>query len=194
MIRERPRLLCLSGSSRGQSLNGRLAGLVARELALRDADAHLISLADYPMPIYDGDVEAGDGVPDAARKLRELLLHHQGVFIASPEYNHSLAPLLKNAIDWVSRIEPDDGSASPWRRCVFAIGAATPGPYAGIRGLAHLRQVLEGGLGAYVLAEEVAVADAESAFDARGGLIDGRAAARVERLCDRLIDEAARFS
>jgi len=192
-LRNRPNLLVLSGSTRGGSYNGRLAALVAREMAVRDAEVRLLSLADYPMPLYDGDLEGARGVPEPTLKLADLMMASHGVFIASPEYNQSVTPLLKNTIDWLSRIR-DDRYRGLWTGRVFAIGAASPGHFAGIRSLMHLRLILENALGARVLTQQVAVPNADKAFDERGNLGNDRAAAQLERVVGALIDEAARFS
>ncbi len=189
----RPALLVLSGSTRGGSHNGRLAALVARELALRDVDVRIVSLADYLLPLYDGDLETTRGVPEAALKLAELMLASDGVFIASPEYNQSVTPLLKNAIDWLSRIR-GDRYRGLWTERVFAIGAASPGHFAGIRSLMHLRQILENALGARVLTQQVAVPYADKAFDEKGNLANDKAAAQLDRLVAALIVEAGRFN
>lgn len=192
--RQSPRILVFAGSARAQSFNGRLAALFARTLALREAEVRLISLADYPLPLYDGDLEAERGVPEAAAALFELMIRHQGIFIASPEYNQSVTPLIKNTIDWVSRIRPGDGAPSPWRKRVFALGAASPGYFAGTRALLHLRQILELALGATVLAEQVALPAAVNAFDPMGSVTNDKVADQIERLAGRLIEEAARFA
>jgi NAD(P)H-dependent FMN reductase len=97
------RILVFAGSIRTGALSGKLANAAAKELALTDADVTKISLADYPLPIYDGDLEAAKGVPENATKLAQLIAANQGIFISTPEYNHSLPPLLINAIAWVSR-------------------------------------------------------------------------------------------
>ncbi|WP_036839258.1 NADPH-dependent FMN reductase [Pleomorphomonas oryzae] len=192
-MRGQPALLVLSGSTRGGSSNGRLAALMARELALRDADVRFLSFADYPLPLYDGDLEGARGVPESALKLAELMLASDGVFIASPEYNQSVTPLLKNTIDWLSRIR-DDRYRSLWTGRVFAIGAASSGHFAGIRSLMHLRQILENALGARVLTQQVAIPYAEKAFDERGNLANDKAAAQLERVVAALLVEAGRFS
>lgn len=192
-MRGRPALLVFSGSTRGGSYNGRLAALAARELALRDAEVRLLSLADYPMPLYDGDSEGARGVPEPALKLAELMLASDGVFIASPEYNQSVTPLLKNTIDWMSRIR-GDRHRGLWTNRVFAIGAASPGHFAGIRSLMHLRQILENALGARVLTQQVAVPYADKAFDDNGNLTNDKALGQLEKVVSALIEEAGRFS
>lgn len=166
-----PRLLFIAGSSREKSWNKRLA-----QLGEKIADANGIAgtfadLGDYPMPIYNGDDELRDGPPENARKLKALMKVHQGVFIASPEYNASFSPLLKNALDWVSHVR-DDGETplEVYKTRVFALGAASPGGMGGLRGLSQLRLVLEIGLGALVLPDQFAVPRAVDAFDENGHL------------------------
>src|SRR5579885_12222 len=111
------KILVFAGSIRTGALSQKLASLAAKELAILDAEPSLISLSDYPMPIYDGDLEAREGAPENARKLRRMLLAHRGVFIATPEYNASLPPLLKNTLDWISRADraSADAGTRPWR-------------------------------------------------------------------------------
>src|SRR6187401_3799495 len=99
-----PRILVFAGSIRTGSFNARLAAIAAKEIALAGAEVTRISLADYPMPIYDGDLEAASGPPENAIKLKRMMMAHPGVFIASPEYNASVTPLLKNTLDWISRV------------------------------------------------------------------------------------------
>src|SRR5690606_4951148 len=128
---------------------------------------------DYPMPLYDGDLERGDGVPENARKLRALMEVHDGILIAAPEYNASITPLLKNALDWVSRVRLDgEPPLQVYKTRVFAIASASPGRFGGARGLLALRQVLAVGLQALVLPEQVSVPHAGEAFDEKGHLKD----------------------
>ncbi len=195
MARMRPRILIFAGSTRAASYNAHLATEVMKAVVLRDAEPTLISLSDYPMPIYDGDQETELGVPEAARRLRALFTAHHGIFIASPEYNQSVTPLLKNTIDWISRTRGETERApSPWKDRVFALGAASPGYYGGIRSLMHLRQILELSLGCTVLPEQVSVPAAATAFGADGTLVAERAQAQLETMVKRLIEEASRFS
>ena len=167
------KLLFMAGSAREASLNKRLARLGVDVAQANGIAATFADLGDYPMPIYDGDLEANSGVPENAKKLKALLLVHNGVFIASPEYNASLAPLLKNALDWVSR-NRDEGEPPlhVFKTRVFAVGSASPGAFGGMRGLIALRQTLEMGLGALVLPDQIVVAKATEAFDATGHLED----------------------
>ena len=166
-----PRLLFFAGSARENSHNKKLARLGEAIADANGIKATFADLADYPMPIYCGDTEARDGAPDNARKLKALMGVHTGIFIASPEYNASFSPLLKNALDWVSHTR-DDGEdpLQVYRTRVFAIGAASPGGMGGLRGLSQLRLVLEIGLGALVLPDQFAVPRAVDAFDDQGHL------------------------
>lgn len=166
-----PRLLFIAGSSREKSWNKKLAQLGEKIADANGIAATFADLGDYPMPIYNGDLEANDGPPDNARKLKALMGVHTGIFIASPEYNASFSPLLKNALDWVSHIRDD--SETPlqvYKTRVFALGAASPGGMGGLRGLSQLRLVLEIGLGALVLPDQFAVPRATEAFDEQGHL------------------------
>ncbi len=186
-----PKILVFAGSIRTGSHNARLAALATKELLLAGADVTRISLADYPMPLYDGDLEAQSGPPGNAHRLKQMMAAHQGVFIASPEYNASITPLLKNALDWVSRAR-DRGEAplAVYKNRVFAIGAASDSPYGGLRSLMTLRQVLELGCGALVIPDQITVMRASEAFDDMDNLKDERAAALLKRIAQRLTDMA----
>jgi len=186
-----PKILVFAGSIRSGSHNVRLAALATKELVLAGADVTRISLVDYPMPLYDGNVEATSGPPANAVKLKQMISAHQGVFIASPEYNASVTPLLKNTIDWISRVrERGEQPLAAYKNRVFAIGGASDGAYGAMRSLMALRQVLELGCGALVIPEQIAVARASEAFDEMDNLKDERAAGMLKRLAQRLTDMA----
>lgn len=184
-----PKILVFAGSIRTGSLNARLAALAAKELAIIGADVNRISLVDYPLPIYDGDLEERSGPPENALKLKRMISIHHGVFIASPEYNASIAPLLKNAIDWVSRVrEGREPPLAAYKNRYFALGAASNGMHGGMRSLIALRQTLELGCGALVIPEQVVVARAGDAFDEMDGLKDEAAAERMRGALRRLVE------
>ena len=186
-----PKILVLPGSTRSGSHNVRLAALAAKELTLIDADVTRISLADYPLPLFEADLETRGGPPENAVKLKQMILAHQGVFIASPEYSASVTPLLKNAIDWVSRVrERGDASYAAFKGRVFAISAASPNATGGLRSLMALRQILELGCGALVIPEQVAVQQAETAFDDMDNIIDIRTANLFRAQLARLVEMA----
>jgi chromate reductase len=186
-----PKILVFAGSIRSGSHNARLAALAAKELALAGADVSHISLQDYPLPIYNGDDEADTGVPAPARNLKRMMAGHQGVFIASPEYNASIAPLLKNTIDWISRVrERGEPPLAVFKDRAFALGGASDGVFGALRSLMALRQVLELGCGALVLPEQITVFRASEAFDETDNLKEERAAASLKRVVARLADAA----
>jgi chromate reductase len=167
------RLLFFAGSAREASFNKKLA-LLGRHIAEANGiEAVFVDLKDYPMPIYNGDLEAAEGPPERARAFKALLGEYQGVFIASPEYNSSVTPLLKNTLDWVTRVRAKgDTGLEVFKSRVFAISAASPGYYGGMRSLLNLRQILAVGIGALVIPEQLALPRATDAFDADGSLKD----------------------
>src|SRR5258708_25001368 len=123
-----PKILVIPGSPRSGSHKGRLAALATKELVLAEAEVTRISLADYPLPIYDADLAKEQGIPAHAINLKRLVCAHPGVFIASPEYNPSITPPLKNAIDWISTVrEGGEPQLAAYPDRVFALGAASPG-------------------------------------------------------------------
>jgi chromate reductase, NAD(P)H dehydrogenase (quinone) len=190
-----PKILVFAGSIRTASFNVRLAALAAKELALLNVDVTRISLLDYPLPLYNGDLEAEQGAPTNAVKLKRLFGIHHGVFIASPEYNASIAPLLKNTLDWVSRVrEASEPPLPAYRQRVFALGAASNGTYGGYRSLMALRQVLELGCGALVLPEQIAVNAAATAFDDMDNLREERHAQKLRSVLGQLVEFAQQFA
>ncbi|HEX9320641.1 MAG TPA: NAD(P)H-dependent oxidoreductase [Xanthobacteraceae bacterium] len=190
-----PKVLVFAGSIRTGSFNARLAALAAKELTRAEADVSLISLIDYPLPMYDGDLEARSGPPESALKLKRAFCAHHGIFIASPEYNASLTPLLKNAIDWITRVrEGKEPPLAAFKDRIFALGAASNGTYGGMRSLLALRHVLELGCGALVLPEQIAVRGAAQAFDDMDEFKDEAMAALLRRVVARLVDMARRLA
>src|SRR5260370_41868931 len=122
-----PKILVIPGSLRARSYNARLAALATKELTLADADVTRISLDDYPLPIYDADLADKSGPPLHAFKLKQLMSAHQGVFIASPEYNASITPLIKNTIAWISVVrERGEPPLAAYQNRVFALVGASP--------------------------------------------------------------------
>jgi NAD(P)H-dependent FMN reductase len=152
----------------------------------------LVELKDYPMPLYNGDLEKKEGPPERARAFKALLAEYQGVFIASPEYNSSVTPLLKNTIDWVSRVKDDEPDV--FRSRVFAISGASPGYYGAMRSLLHLRQILEIGLGATVIPQQIAVPRAMDAFEGDGSLKDKAQQTLCKNVVEALAVAARKFA
>ena len=175
-------VLVFAGSARQASLNRQLAQAGAEALRDAGAQATLIDLGDYPMPIYHGDLEAADGVPPKAVELGRLIQQHDGLLIASPENNASVSSLLKNTIDWLSRIRefnPLDGKTA-------GMMAASPGAFGGVRGLYHLRAILNT-LGVEVIAQQLLLPRAHQAFGADGGFVDLKQAEQMAKLAQRLV-------
>jgi chromate reductase len=184
-----PKILVFAGSIRTGSFNARLAANAAKQLALLEAEVTHISLADYPLPLYDGDLEAQSGQPENAIRLKQLFMAHGGIFIASPEYNASITPLLKNALDWISRVrEGREAPLAAYKDRVFALGGASNGNYGAMRSLLALRQVLEVGCGALVIPDQIAVPRAADAFDENDNLKDEQILHRLKGVLQRLID------
>jgi NAD(P)H-dependent FMN reductase len=186
-----PKILIIPGSLRTGSHNARLAALAAKELTLLEAEVTRISLEDYTLPLFDADLVSSSGLPVAAVALKRMLLAHQGVFITSPEYSASVTPLLKNTIDWISRVrDPGEPAYAAFKGRVFAIGAAAHGGLGGLRSLMALRLILELGCGALVIPEQVAVPRAEQAFDDMDNLKDESLATALKAAMRRLVELA----
>ncbi len=185
------KILVIPGSTRTGSFNGRLAAVAARELALAGADVTRISLADYALPLYDADLEAQSGVPKAAVDLKRQIGSHHGVLLVTPEYNASVPPLLKNAIDWVSRVrERGEPPLQVFHTRAFAMAAASDGHFGGLRALMALRQILTLGVGATVVPQQFALSGASSAFDEDDRFTAPRNAEALAALVRQLIGVA----
>jgi NAD(P)H-dependent FMN reductase len=165
--------LFFAGSTREGSFNKRLARLAQQIATANGIEGVFIDLKDYPMPLYNGDLEAEEGPPQKAAEFKALLGEYQGVFIASPEYNSSITPLLKNTIDWVTRVRAKgETGLEVYKTRVFAISGSSPGYYGAMRSLLNLRQILEVGIGATVIPQQLALSRGGDAFEADGSLID----------------------
>ncbi len=177
-----PRILAFGGSLRRHSFNQKLAALAAEGARDAGAEVTLLALRDFPLPVFDEDLEATEGLPENAKKLKTLFREHHGLIIAAPEYNSSITAALKNTIDWVSRAETDDEpSLSALTGKTSILCAASPGSLGGLRGLVHVRAIL-GNLGITVLPDQVAVGNAYAAFRDDGTLVDEQQTARIRRL------------
>ncbi len=165
------KLLFMAGSAREASYNKRLARLGAQIAEANGLAVTFADLGDYPMPLYDADLQALDGIPENALKLEALMKVHTGIFVACPEYNASITPLLKNTLDWISRVRIEgEEPLAVFKTRVFALGSASPGGMGGLRGLNAVRAVLELGLNALVLPDQFAVPKAAEAFEDNGHL------------------------
>jgi chromate reductase len=187
-----PKILVFAGSTRTGSLAAKLAALAAKELALAGGDVTLISLADYPLPIYNGDLEKEEGVPENAAKLAKLIAAHQGVFVATPEYNNSVPPLLTNTIAWISRVKST--GEIKYRNRLYGIGGTSDGYIGGARALIDLRKMLHSGLGAIIIPNKVEVSRAQDAFNRDGELTVETSSKLLKRLCAHLVELAERLA
>lgn len=187
------RILAFAGSARRDSLNKKLARAAAAAATAAGGEVTLIDLDDYPMPVYHGDLEAREGLPENGRRLKQLFAEHQALLIASPENNASMSSLLKNTLDWVSRAADGQNGLVPYQNKVALLLSASPGALGGLRGLVHLRQTLQA-LTVLVLSEQLALTRAHEQFDAAGRLVDPRMQASLDGLTQRLVSVAARLA
>lgn len=187
-----PKVLAFAGSVRKESWNRKLIRVAAEGARKAGCDVTLIELADYPMPLMDEDLEARDGLPANAKKLKDIFFAHQGLLISAPEYNSSITPLLKNTIDWMSR--PVQGQ--PRMACfvgkVAGLLSASPGALGGLRGLVHLRSIL-GNIEVLVLPQQFALVKANEAFDASGALKNPDQKAGAEGIAAALAETLKKF-
>ena len=188
----KPAILAFAGSTRRDSWNKKLVRIAAEGARADGADVTVIDLRDLPMPLFDEDLEAAEGLPASAVRFRELLLDHQGLLIASPEYNSSITGVLKNAIDWASRPAPGQPPLACFNDKVAALMSASPGALGGLRGLVHLRAIL-GNINVLVLPNQVAVPRALEAFTPEGALRDPKQHAAVAALGAKLARTVARL-
>lgn len=179
-----PRILIVPGSARTGSLNLQLANAVAAALRARGAEATLTDLRALALPIYDGDLEAKDGVPAGAKTLVEQFAAHDAVVVVSPEYNAFPPPLLMNAIDWASRL-PEHKAAMSGKPC--ALMSASPGALGGIRSLLSLRSFLSINPGLLVIGPQFGLAMANKAFAQDGTLADEKQRGMLDGVLDALL-------
>jgi predicted amidohydrolase YtcJ/NAD(P)H-dependent FMN reductase len=188
-IKPDPKILAFAGSLRKDSWNKKLVKIAAEGAKKTGAEVTFIDLKDYPLPIFDQDLEANEGMHPNGKKLKDLLILHDGFLIASPEYNSSITPVLKNAVDWSSRSSgPEDhNSLAGFTGKVAVIMSASPGALGGLRGLVHLRAIL-GNIGVIVLPDQKSIPKAQEAFSADGLLSDLRQQASIEKLGEILTE------
>jgi chromate reductase, NAD(P)H dehydrogenase (quinone) len=188
-----PKILAFAGSTRTGSYNKKLIRIAAEAARTAGAEVTLIDLRDYPMPLYDGDLEEREGIPAKAIEFKQLMLAHQGLLLSCPEYNSSITGVLKNAIDWASREAPGEKPLACFRGKTATLMSASPGALGGLRGLVTVRSIL-GNIGTLVLPDQVAVPKAHEAFDEQGKLKDPKQQASVERLAKALTETVRKLS
>lgn len=177
----KPKILAFAGSTRVDSFNKKLVKIAAAGAMENGVDVTVIDLRDYTMPLYDGDLEQQQGLPSNARKLKDLMLLHQGFLISSPEYNSSISGVLKNTIDWVSRPVEGEEPLACFKGRVAGIMSASPGALGGLRGLVHVRAILEN-ISVIVIPDQIAVAKAHEVFNADGTLRDKKQEDQVKKI------------
>jgi chromate reductase len=181
----KPKILAFAGSTREASFNKSLVKIAAAGARAAGAEVTLLDLRDLALPLFDEDLESSGGLPPGARKLKDLLLAHQGFLLSCPEYNSSISGVLKNAIDWASRPVPGEASLQCFDGKAAALMSASPGALGGLRGLVHVRAIL-GNIRVLLLPDQVCVSKAHEAFDSERKLKDSKQQAAVEALGSKL--------
>lgn len=185
------KLLFFAGSARSASLNKMLAKAAAKSAEEFGAEVTFVDLADFEMPIYCGDIEKSSGIPEAAQRLAEIVKQHDGVFIACPEYNSSITPLLKNTLDWVSRMRTDETPPrTPWQDRIYAIGGTSMGLMGGLRGIQNMTALLTNGYQVHVLPQTVAVPKGNEALGDEGEINNPQVEANLSGAMKALVNAA----
>ena len=181
-----PRVLALSGSARRESVNQALVRYAAGRAGDKGADVTVVSLGDYPLPLYNADEETEFGEPENAKQLKAVFRSHDALLIASPEYNGLITPLFKNTFDWLSRKAGDETTMIAFEGKTAGLLAASFGRLGGLRGLVHARALLTN-LGILTVPAQAAIGGARDAFDADGRLARDGDIALVDRVVDAVL-------
>lgn len=187
-----PRILAFAGSLRKDSYNKKLVKIAMAGAQAGGADVTYIDLRDYPLPVFDEDLEREQGMPENGRKLKDLFLANDGLLIACPEYNSSITAVLKNTIDWVSRREKDEAPLACYAGKVAAIMSASPGALGGLRGLVTVRSIL-GNIQVTLLPDQIAIPKANEAFTPDGMLLDDAKQKAVMAIGEKLAGVVAKL-
>jgi len=163
----KPKILAFAGSTRSDSFNKKLVKIAVNGAIDVGIEVTLVDLRDFPMPLYDGDLEQREGLPASTRKLKDLMLVHQGFLISSPEYNSSISGVLKNTIDWTSRQTEGESPLACYKDKIAGLMSASLGGFGGLRGLVTIRSILEN-IGVLVIPDQVAIAKAHEVFNSDG--------------------------
>lgn len=186
-MHQKPKILAFAGSLRKDSYNKKLIKIAVKAAEEAGADVTLIDLSDYPLPIYNADIETAEGLPENAKKLKKLMIESDGFMISTPEYNSSLPAVLKNVIDWASRQETkDEKNLVCFVGKTAALFSASPGYYGGLRSLSHLRAIMEN-IFTMVMPEQKAIAKAHEAFDVNGQLKDSKQQEGVREIAKKFV-------
>lgn len=181
-----PKILVFAGSTREGSYNKRLAKAVRNAIENNNAEATLIDLKDYPMPLYDGDLEKSNGLPEMAAKFKQQLEDHDSFFVVSPEYNGFFPAVLKNVIDWATRNKEGQGSLESFANKVAAVSAASPGAIGGLRTLFSIRQLLTN-IKVLVIPDQVAVGNAADVISEDGEISDEKIKKQLDTIANKLV-------
>lgn len=187
-----PKILAFAGSTRTDSYNKKLVKIAVSGAQAAGAEVTYLDLRDIPMPLFDQDLQTEEGLHPNAAKFKSLMRNHQGLLIASPEYNSSISGVLKNAIDWVSLPAPGEPPGACFVDKVAAIMSASPGQLGGLRGLAQLREILAN-IKVTVLPDQIAVPKADDAFNSNGTLKDANQQAEIEKLGSKVATIVAKL-
>lgn len=187
------KIVAFAGSLRSGSHNKKLIRIAAAGARAAGAQVTELDLRDVPMPLYDGDIEREHGLPPNAKVFKRLLVEHHGMLISSPEYNSAFPAVLKNAIDWASRLEPNEPALAAFKGKVAGLMAASPGHLGGVRGLAILRSILSN-IGVIVIPTQLAINRATVAFEEDGSLKDEGQQAAIEAIGAEVVRFAGRLS
>lgn len=182
-----PKILAFSGSTRAGSLNQMMVRVAAEGAREAGAEVTELELRDLSLPLFDEDVLAKEGLPQGARSLKEVMKSHQGLLIASPEFNSSITPMLKNAIDWASIRADGEQRLACFQGKVAGIMSTSPGAIGGLRGLVHLRSILSN-IQVIVLPDQKALPNAHSAFGEGGKIVEEKERSAVKRIGSRLVE------
>jgi chromate reductase len=188
-----PRILAFAGSTRKESYNKKLVQIAAASARTAGGDVEFIDLKNYPLPLFDEDLEKEGGLPENAAKLKKLFIAADGFLLSSPEYNSSISAVLKNTIDWLSRPVPGEAPLAAFMGKSAAVMSASPGALGGLRGLVTVRSIL-GNIGVLLLPDQVAVAKAYEAFNPDGTLKDAAQQAGIEKLGTKLVEFAGKLN
>jgi len=165
----KPKILAFAGSTRTDSFNKKLVKIAVNGAIDVGIEATFVDLRDFPMPLYDGDLEQREGLPANTRKLKDLMLTHHGFLISSPEYNSSISGVLKNTIDWTTRQTEGESPLACYKDKIAGLMSASPGGLGGLRGLVTVRSILEN-IGVLVIPDQIAIAKAHEVFNSDGTL------------------------
>jgi NAD(P)H-dependent FMN reductase len=183
-----PRILAFAGSARRESLNKKLLAAVVEATRAAGGNVTVLDLNDLPMPLYHGDLEDAEGMPENAKKFVAMVLAHDGLLISTPEYNSQITPLLKNTIDWATR-----GDDNPFVGKVAAVVSASPGNFGAIRSMTLVRSLLTH-LGCVVVPAQCILPRADEAFDEQGRLKDERVQKNARAVAAELVRITAKLS